>query len=169
MAQRAGLKISEYGVFRGTRRIAGDTEQSVYAAVDLPWIPPELREDRGELEAAARGELPVLVEVKDLRGDLHAHTKASDGRDTLRDMALAAKARGLTYLAITEHSQREKISHGLDATRLVKHIAEIDRLNGELRRYHAAKGHRSRHSGRRFSRSSELGFGKARHRGGRGP
>jgi DNA polymerase (family 10) len=132
MAQRKGLKISEYGVFRGSRRIAGETEESVYAAVGLPWIAPELREDRGELEAAARGELPVLVEVGDLRGDLHAHTKASDGHDTLRDMALAANARGLSYLAITDHSPQQRVAHGLDATRLAKQIAEIDRLNGEL-------------------------------------
>lgn len=132
IAQRKGLKISEYGVFRGSRRIAGETEESVYAAVGLPWIAPELREDRGELEAAARGELPDLVEVAALKGDLHAHTKASDGHDTLRDMALAAKVRGLSYLAITDHSPLERIAHGLDATRLSKQIAEIDRLNAEL-------------------------------------
>jgi DNA polymerase (family X) len=132
MAQRKGLKISEYGVFRGSRRIAGDTEESVYAAVGLPWIAPELREDRGELEAAARGELPDLVETGDLKGDLHAHTKASDGHDSLRDMALAAKARGLSYLAITDHSQSQRVARGLDATRLAKQIAEIDRLNREL-------------------------------------
>jgi DNA polymerase (family 10) len=132
MAQRKGLKISEYGVFRGSRRIAGETEESVYAAVGLPWIAPELREDRGELEAAARGELPDLVEVAALKGDLHAHTKASDGHDTLRDMALAARVRGLSYLAITDHSPLERIAHGLDATRLSKQIAEIDRLNAEL-------------------------------------
>ena len=132
MAQRKGLKISEYGVFRGSRRIAGDTEESVYAAVGLPWIAPELREDRGELEAAARGELPDLVEAGDLKGDLHAHTKASDGHDSLRDMALAAKARGLSYLAITDHSQSQRVARGLDATRLAKQIAEIDRLNREL-------------------------------------
>jgi DNA polymerase (family 10) len=132
MGQRKGLKISEYGVFRGSRRIAGETEESVYAAVGLPWIPPELREDRGELEAAALGRLPDLVELAELRGDLHAHTKASDGHDTLRDMALAAKAHGLSYLAITDHSPLERVAHGLDAARLAKQIAEIDRLNGEL-------------------------------------
>jgi DNA polymerase (family 10) len=132
MGQRKGLKISEYGVFRGSRRIAGETEESVYAAVGLPWIPPELREDRGELEAAALGRLPDLVELAELRGDLHAHTKASDGHDTLRDMALAAKGHGLSYLAITDHSPLERVAHGLDAARLAKQIAEIDRLNGEL-------------------------------------
>jgi DNA polymerase (family 10) len=140
MGRRRGLKISEYGVFRGSRRIAGETEESVYAAVGLPWIAPELREDRGELEAAARGELPVLVEVGDLKGDLHAHTKASDGHDTLRDMALAAKARGFSYLAITDHSPLERVAHGLDAARLAKQLAEIDRLNGELEGVRLLKG-----------------------------
>jgi DNA polymerase (family 10) len=132
IAQRKGLKISEYGVFRGARRIAGDTEESVYDACGLPWIAPELREDRGEIEAATRGELPDLVEVGDLKGDLHVHTKASDGHDSLRDMALAAKARGLGYIAIADHSQSQRVAHGLDATRLAKHIAEIERANAEL-------------------------------------
>ena len=127
-----GLKINEYGVWRGKRRIAGDTEQSVYAAVGLPYIEPELREDQGELEAARRGELPHLVELSDLRGDLHAHTKATDGRNTLREMALAAKARGLEYLAITEHSRRVAMAHGLDPVRLAQQLAEIDALNASL-------------------------------------
>jgi DNA polymerase (family 10) len=132
LALAQGLKVNEYGVFRGATRIAGATETSVLAAVGLPWIPPELREDQGEIEAARRGELPQLVELADLRGDLHAHTRASDGRDTLRAMALAAKARGLQYLAITEHSQRETLVHGLDAVRLAKQMDDIDRLNATL-------------------------------------
>jgi DNA polymerase (family 10) len=127
-----GLKINEYGVWRGRRRIAGDTEESVYAAVGLPYIPPELREEAGELEAARRGELPHLVELADLRGDLHAHTRATDGRNSLREMALAAQARGLEYLAITEHSRRVAMARGLDPQRLAKQIDEIDRLNAEL-------------------------------------
>ncbi len=127
-----GLKINEYGVWRGNKRIAGDTEKSVYAAVGLPYIEPELREEMGELEAARRGELPRLVELADLRGDLHAHTRATDGRGTLREMALAAKARGLEYLAITEHSRRVAMAHGLDPVRLARQIDEIERLNGEL-------------------------------------
>jgi len=135
-----GLKINEYGVFRGARRIAGETEQSVYAAVGLPYIEPELREDQGELEAARRGELPRLVELADLRGDLHVHTVATDGRNTLREMALAAKARGLRYLAITEHSRRVTMAHGLDPLRLARQCAEIDRLNGELRGITLLKG-----------------------------
>lgn len=127
-----GLKINEYGVWRGKKRIAGETEESVYAAVGLPYIAPELREDAGELEAARRGELPRLVELSDLRGDLHAHTKATDGRNTLREMALAARARGLDYLAITEHSRRVAMAHGLDPQRLARQADEIERLNREL-------------------------------------
>lgn len=131
-AQNRGLKLNEYGVFRGQRRIAGDTEESVFAALGLPWIPPELREDRGEIEWAARAALPQLVERSDLRGDLHCHTKASDGRASLGEMAAAAKARGHEYLAITEHSQRLKMAHGLTVERLLKQIDEIDRLNAGL-------------------------------------
>jgi DNA polymerase (family 10) len=127
-----GLKINEYGVWRGKKRIAGETEESVYAAVGLPYIEPELREEAGELEAARRGELPRLVELRDLCGDLHAHTRATDGRNTLREMALAAKARGLEYLAITEHSRRVAMAHGLDPQRLARQVDEIERLNTGL-------------------------------------
>ncbi|GCB02272.1 DNA polymerase X family [Sulfuriferula multivorans] len=132
LAQERGLKINEYGVFQGKTRIAGETEESVYAAIGLPWIAPELREDRGEIEAARAGRLPHLIELADLRGDLHAHTLASDGHDSLRDMALAAQARGLTYLAITDHSSRLKVAHGLDPLRFRRQLDEIDRLNAEL-------------------------------------
>jgi DNA polymerase (family X) len=127
-----GLKINEYGVWRGAKRIAGETEESVYAAVDLPYIEPELRENQGELEAARAGRLPRLVQLADLRGDLHAHTRATDGRNTAREMALAAKAAGLQYLAITDHSRRLAMARGLDVRRLQKQMAEIDDLNGEL-------------------------------------
>lgn len=132
LAQERGLKINEYGVFQGKTRIAGETEESVYAAIGLPWIAPELREDRGEIEAARAGRLPRLIELADLRGDLHAHTLASDGHDSLRNMALAAQARGLTYLAITDHSSRLKVAHGLDPLRLRRQLDEIDMLNAEL-------------------------------------
>jgi DNA polymerase (family 10) len=127
-----GLKINEYGVWRGQRRIAGETEASVYAAVDLAYIEPELREDEGELDAAHAGALPHLIELADLRGDLHAHTVATDGRNTLSEMARAAKARGLQYLAITEHSRRVTIAHGLDARALARQVDEINRLNARL-------------------------------------
>jgi DNA polymerase (family 10) len=140
LAQERGLKLNEYGVFKGEKRVAGDTEESVFAAVGLPWISPELREDRGEVEAARRGELPKLVELECLRGDLHVHTKASDGRNTIREMALAAKAKGLEYIAIAEHSQRETQARGLDSARLLKQLDEIDRLNAELRGITVLKG-----------------------------
>ena len=132
LGQGRGLKINEYGVFRGETRIAGETEESVFEAVGLPFIPPELREDRGEIEAARRGELPRLVTLEDLKGDLHLHTTASDGHNSVKEMALAAKAVGLTYVAITEHSRRLTVARGLDPGRVLKQIDEIDRLNGEL-------------------------------------
>lgn len=140
LGQARGLKINEYGVFRGGKRIAGETEESVYAAVGLSYIPPELREDRGEIEAARAGALPRLVELGDLRGDLHAHTRASDGHASIRDMALAASARGLRYLAITEHSRRLRLAHGLDPRRLALQIDEIERLNAELSDIRVLKG-----------------------------
>ena len=139
-AQQLGLKINEYGVFRGQKRIAGDSEESVFRAVGLPFIPPELREDRGEIEAARANRLPRLVELSDLKGDLHVHTNASDGHDGLRDMALAAKALGLEYLAITDHSRRLTVAHGLDPARLARHCDEIDRLNAELKGITLLKG-----------------------------
>jgi DNA polymerase (family 10) len=129
LAQQQGLKINEYGVFKGERMVGGRTEESVYAAVGLPWIPPELREDRGELSAARVGRLPVLVQLTDLKGDLHAHTKATDGRNTIQEMAAAARDRGLEYLAITDHSRRLAMAKGLDSKRLFDQLEEIDRLN----------------------------------------
>ena len=140
LAQTRGLKINEYGVFRGERRVAGDTEESVFAAVGLPFIAPELREDRGEIEAARAGRLPKLITLADLRGDLHMHTKASDGRNTIREMALAAKAQGLSYIAITEHSRRLAVARGLDPQRLARQIDEIDSLNAELSGITVLKG-----------------------------
>lgn len=140
LGQQRGLKINEYGVYRGKARVAGDTEASVFAAVGLPWVPPELREDRGEIEAARNGELPVLIELGDLRGDLHAHTRATDGHNTLREMAEAARSRGLEYLAITEHSRRLTMAHGLDPARLAKQIDAIDELNDGLKGITLLKG-----------------------------
>lgn len=129
MAQRAGLKINEYGVFRGDRRVAGKTEAEVAGAVGLPWIPPELREDRGEFAAARAGRLPHLVELGDLRGDLHCHTTASDGRDTLEAMARAAEALGHRYLAITDHSPAVRVARGMDAAGFRRQWRQIDRWN----------------------------------------
>ena len=140
MAQERGLKISEYGLYRGKQRIAGDSEAAIYQALGLPWIAPELREARGEIEAAQAGTLPHLVELGDLRGDLHAHTRASDGRNSLEEMAVAAQAAGLEYLAITDHSRHLAITHGLDADGLARQIDEIDALNERLRGITLLKG-----------------------------
>jgi DNA polymerase (family 10) len=132
LARDRGLKINEYGVFRGRRLLAGDTEKSVFAAVRLPWIPPELREDQGEIEAASAGRLPALVTRQNLRGDLHSHTNASDGSESLKAMALAARAAGLEYLAITDHSRYLGVVKGQDARRLRSQMEAIDRLNDAL-------------------------------------
>jgi len=124
-AKDMGLKVNEYGVFRGDDQIAGATEEDVYAALDLPWIPPELRENRREFDLAATGVMPRLVEVGDIKGDLHMHTTASDGAASILQMAEAAKARGLKYIAITDHSKRVSMANGLDATRLRAHWDDI--------------------------------------------
>jgi DNA polymerase (family 10) len=131
-AQKKGLKLNEYGVFRGRRRVAGRTEKDVFAAVGLPLIAPELREGAGEIEAAARHALPELVTPEDIRGDLHCHTDASDGHDDLEAMAAAAQALGYEYLGISDHSRRVKVARGLDPRRLLGQIREIDRLNARL-------------------------------------
>lgn len=127
-------------MFRGDTRVAGQTEESVYRALGLPVIPPELREDRGEIDAAAAGRLPELVAPEDLRGDLHAHTAATDGHNTIEEMAAAARALGFEYLAITEHSRRQRMAHGLDAQRLRAQGEEIDRLNRQAKGFRLLKG-----------------------------
>jgi len=139
IAQERRQKLNEYGLFamgksgrKTGRLVAGASEDAVYTALGLPWIPPELREDAGEIEAARRGELPRLIELSDLRGDLHAHTKETDGKATLEEMAVAARERGLEYLAITEHSRRLTVAHGLDPARLARQGDRIDRLNARL-------------------------------------
>ena len=140
IAQKRGLKLNEYGIFRGKRRVAGASEEEMFAAIGLPYIVPELRENRGEIEAAHAGLLPELVELADLRGDLHAHTRASDGHESLRGMADAAAARGLEYLAITEHSKRLTVAHGLDSKRLLAQLEAIDEFNAGRHRVVLLKG-----------------------------
>lgn len=127
-----GLKINEYGIFRDGRRIGGRTEQDVFDAAGLAYIPPELREDRGEIEAARGKRLPALVELKHIRGDLHCHTRATDGHDTLEAMARAAAARGYEYVSINDHSRHVTVAHGLDKRRLQQQVRAIDRLNEKL-------------------------------------
>jgi DNA polymerase (family 10) len=124
---KRGLRISEYGVFRAKsgRRIGGATEEEVYAAVGLPWIPPELREDTGEIEAAAAGRLPTLVTLDDIRGDLHCHTKASDGSHTIDAIIEGARARGYEYVAVTDHSASTRIARGLTPDEMRAHVRRI--------------------------------------------
>ncbi len=131
-AQERGLKLNEYGLFRDDQRVAGAAEQEVYAAIDLPWIPPELREDRGEFQLAEADALPALVELADLRGDLHMHTTATDGTASILEMAQAAKSRGLKYIAITDHSKRVTMANGLDADRLRAHWGEIEAVREQI-------------------------------------
>lgn len=133
IAKNLGLKINEYGVFRvdNDEQIAGATEEEVYEAIGLPWIDPELREDRAEFDLAGRGELPELVELADVRGDLHMHTSATDGTATIREMADAAIERGMDYIAITDHSQRVTMAMGLDPDRLREQWAMIDEIRPE--------------------------------------
>lgn len=140
MALDRGLKINEYGVFEGEERVAGETEEAIYGLLDLDWIPPELREHRGEIQAAQEGRLPRLIELEDLRGDLQCHTQASDGHATLEEMARAAQDRGYEYLAITDHSQHIAVTGGLDADRVVQQMEEIDRLNEQLKGITLLKG-----------------------------
>ena len=144
-AQERGLKVNEYGVFIETgeqgeqgeqdepgKAVAGRTEEDVYAAVGLPWIPPELREDRGEFELAEAGKLPELVTLADIRGDLHMHTTATDGTASIEEMIAAAKARKRKYIAITDHSKRVTMAGGLDAKRLRAHWKQIDEIRGSV-------------------------------------
>ncbi|MBI3665151.1 MAG: DNA polymerase/3'-5' exonuclease PolX [Acidobacteria bacterium] len=133
-AIRMGFKLSEYGLFRAEddTRIAGTTEEEIYLKLNLKWIPPELRENNGEIEAAAEGRLPALVELTHIRGDLHAHTIATDGRNTIPEMADAARATGYQYLAITDHSKALAMANGLDEKRLVAQIAEIHRFAADF-------------------------------------
>ena len=144
LAKDRGLKINEYGVFRvadgAEKPIAGRTEAEVYAALDLPWIPPELREARREFDSARANKIPKLLELDDLRGDLHMHTTETDGKATLAEMVAAAQARGLQYIAITDHSKRVTMARGLDAARLRAEWREIDQLNKTLRGFRVLKG-----------------------------
>jgi DNA polymerase (family 10) len=134
-AVRMGLKLSEYGLYRAEdeTRVAGATEVEVYEALGLRWIPPELRENCGEIELAEQGMLPQLVELRDLRGDLHMHTTETDGRASLEEMAAAAKERGYEYVAITDHSKALAMANGLDEQRVValaRRVREINRDGG---------------------------------------
>ncbi|MGA2266383.1 MAG: DNA polymerase/3'-5' exonuclease PolX [Phycisphaerae bacterium] len=124
-AIKKGLKLNEYGLFRGRRLVAGTNEKDIYKALGLTFIAPELREDRGEIDAAAAGKLPALVELDDIRGDMHMHTRASDGANTIEEMIEACRARGYKYMVISDHSQSQIQANGLDAKRLARHVRAI--------------------------------------------
>ncbi len=130
-ALKLGLTLNEYGLFRveGEQRVAGETEEQVYAQLGLAWIPPELRENCGEMEAALEGRLPKLVELRDIRGDLHMHTTETDGRASLEEMAEAARALGYEYIAITDHSKALAMANGLDETRAAAFAKRVRELN----------------------------------------
>ncbi len=137
-ALKMGLTLSEYGLFRveGEQRVAGATEEEVYGRLGLAWIPPELRENQGEIEAAAEGRLPAPVELTDIKGDLHMHTRETDGRATLEEMAEAARALGYQYIAITDHSKALAMANGLDEARVVafaRRVREINRSGAGIR------------------------------------
>jgi DNA polymerase (family 10) len=132
IAARKGLKINEYGIFRGEKKIGGRQEEEIYAGVGLEWMPPELREDRGEIEAAKEGALPELVTAGQLRGDLHVHSDYSDGRATLAELAERAKELNYRYIAVTDHSQSLKIARGLNPARLEKKRKELEKINAGL-------------------------------------
>jgi len=136
LARERGLKINEYGVFRvqgdDEQYVAGATEEDVYATLDLPVFPPELRENRQEFAWAAEGKLPDLIELDQIRGDLHMHTTATDGKASLEEMVAAARSRGLKYIAITDHSQRVSMANGLNPERLLAQWREIDALNEQF-------------------------------------
>lgn len=140
VAVKKKLKINEYGVFKGKKCIAGKTEAQVFKSVGLPFIPPELRENNGEIAAALKHQLPKLIELKDIRGDLHCHTNATDSRYTMEAMADAAQKKGHEYLAITDHSQRLAMTKGLDKQRLLQQIKLIDKLNGRFKNFRILKG-----------------------------
>lgn len=128
IAIKKGYKLNEYGLFKGSRQIAGKTEQEIYKALGLRWMPPELRENQGEIAAARTGTLPDIIGYDSIRGDLHTHTKWSDGTNTTEEMIQAAIRQGYEYIAITDHSKSEHVARGLDEKRLLKHIEEINKL-----------------------------------------
>lgn len=139
LAQRKGLKVSEYGVFKGRRKVAGRTEREVYRAVGLPLIEPELREDRGEIDAALEARLPDLVTLRDIRSDLHMHTELSDGASSREDMVEACRKRGYTHIAIAEHSVTASYARGLTPDRLKRHCDWVDRFNRRSRKFKVLK------------------------------
>ncbi|MFH1823982.1 MAG: DNA polymerase/3'-5' exonuclease PolX [Candidatus Firestonebacteria bacterium] len=140
LAIKKGLKVNEYGVTRENEVMARDTEEHIYKVLGLQYIPPEIREDRGEIELAAKNQIPKLVEESDIKGDLHIHTKASDGTDDLEDIILKCQKKGYKYIGITEHSQSLKVARGLDKKSLLVQIKTIRKLNEKLKDFYVLSG-----------------------------
>jgi len=132
LAIKKGFKLSEYGLFKKDKFIAGKSEKEIYQKLGLEWIPPELRENQGEIEAAKKGALPNLVNLKDIKGDLHIHSVWSDGANSVEEMALAAKKMGYEYIAMSDHSKSQKIANGMDVKRLKKYFEEIKRVEKKV-------------------------------------
>ncbi|MGQ9755553.1 MAG: helix-hairpin-helix domain-containing protein, partial [Desulfotomaculales bacterium] len=129
LAARKGLKINEYGIFRGGKRVGGEAEQDVYEILGLPYIPPELREDAGEIEAAQKGRLPDLVHREQIRGDLHVHSRFSDGSGSLEDIAAKARSLGLSWVGVCDHSRSLKIARGLSVEALMQKCEAVKQFN----------------------------------------
>ncbi len=140
IAQQQNWKLNEYGLFDESKSLAGTTEEDIYAALDLPFIPPELRENRGEIEAASAGKLPNLITAGDLRGNLHMHSRWSDGRHSIEEMAHAAVEAKLEYIAITDHSKRLTVANGLNEDRVIAQIEEIEELSRKIKGVTIFKG-----------------------------
>jgi len=133
IALKKGFKINEYGIFRDQEKLAGETEKEIYSILGIDWIPPEIREDKGEIEASFEGRLPDLVELSDIKGDLHTHTKWSDGKSSIEEMALKAKELGYEYIAITDHSPSSRIAGGLSVEKLYEKKKEIEAVRKRLK------------------------------------
>jgi len=129
IAKQKGLKISEYGVFKEDKKIAGENEEDVYKSIGLIWIPPEMREDTGEIELAIAGKLPKLIQYDEVRGDLHVHSKYSDGTATLEELSIWGKKMGYEYIAVCDHSKSAKYAGGLEIDDIRKKMEEIKRIN----------------------------------------
>jgi DNA polymerase (family 10) len=133
IAIKKGYKLNEYGLFKGNKKVAGESEEEIYKILVKNYIPPELRENRGEIEAAIEGKLPKLITLKDIKGDFHVHTKYSDGDDTIEEIAKAAKSMGYEFINICDHSKSEHVAHGMEEERLLKQIEEIKELKRKLK------------------------------------
>ncbi|MCX7779253.1 MAG: DNA polymerase/3'-5' exonuclease PolX [Patescibacteria group bacterium] len=132
VALEKGLKLSEYGLFKGSKMIAGENEEEIYQALNMEWIPPEMRENQGEIEAALAHRLPKVINYKDIKGDLHLHSKWDGGADTIEELALAAQKIGYQYIGIADHTKFLRIEHGLDEKKLIAQHREIEKLNSKF-------------------------------------